>query len=104
MGLAHVENVAHLACRTALGKGIGETGVDIFFRDIQGQWEEIFPLADKKGLKAGKALKLGSDAKEPVGLVSRKEFPTLVAAPCPMRLRRDSKETLEETGKRPVKE
>lgn len=35
-------------------QGIGETGVDIFFREAQLQWEELFPFADKKSLQLAK--------------------------------------------------
>ncbi len=33
-------------------KGIGDTGVDIFFREAQSAWGELRPFADKKALKA----------------------------------------------------
>lgn len=77
-------------------KGMGETGVDIFFREIQGQWDEIFPFADKKGLKAARALKLASNAKELAGLVRRNKLPELVAALVRCDFAKDHKEIMEE--------
>ena len=35
-------------------QGIGDTGVDIFFREAQLQWEELFPFDDKNSLKLAK--------------------------------------------------
>ena len=35
-------------------KGLGKTGLDIFFRRIQGEWKEVYPFVDHKtsgGLK-----------------------------------------------------
>lgn len=43
-------------------KGIGEVGVDIFFREVQLVWEEVFPFADKVALRAAGRLGLGGDA------------------------------------------
>ena len=43
-------------------KGLGDVGVDIFFREIQGTWEELMPFADRRALEAARRLKLGGDA------------------------------------------
>jgi endonuclease III len=61
-------------------KGIGKVGADIFLREIQGVWEEAYPYADDRVLKAGRELGLGSDPKALAKLVSRRDFPRLVAA------------------------
>lgn len=61
-------------------KGIGDVGVDIFFREVQGAWEELYPFADRRALDAAKALDLGDDAKALSSLVDRADFPRLVAA------------------------
>jgi hypothetical protein len=61
-------------------KGIGDVGVDIFFRKVQGTWEELYPFADRRALHAAKTLNLGDDAKALSQLVDRKDFPRLVAA------------------------
>ncbi|GAB4819715.1 hypothetical protein N2152v2_006761 [Parachlorella kessleri] len=39
-------------------RGIGDGGVDIFFREAQLVWEELFPFADKKALKAARMVGL----------------------------------------------
>ncbi len=44
-------------------KGIGDVGVDIFFREAQLVWEELRPFADRRALDAAEALGLGSDAR-----------------------------------------
>lgn len=61
-------------------KGIGDTGADIFFREVQAAWEELYPFADKKALSAAKKLGLPQSAKGLAKLVSRKDFPRFLAA------------------------
>jgi len=61
-------------------KGIGDVGVDIFFREVQGFWDELFPFADKLALRAAKRHGLGEDAGALADLVPREEFPRFVAA------------------------
>lgn len=36
--------------------GIGDVGVDIFFREVQAAWEELVPFADTRALRAAKRL------------------------------------------------
>jgi endonuclease III len=60
-------------------KGVGDVGVDIFFREAQAAWAELRPFADERALKAAKRLGLGDSAEELAELVSEKEFPRLVA-------------------------
>jgi len=43
-------------------KGLGDVGVDIFFREMQAIWPELYPFADKKALQAADRLGLGNDA------------------------------------------
>lgn len=43
-------------------KGMGDVGVDIFFREAQVGWRELFPFADRRALDAARRLKLGTDA------------------------------------------
>ena len=48
-------------------KGIGPGVVGIFLRRVQGDWEEVFPYADERGLKAARMfglVKEGDDAEE----------------------------------------
>lgn len=69
--------------RTALKqvKGLGDVGVDIFFREVQRAWDELYPFADKRALAAARRLKLGSDARALAKLADGPaEFTRLVAA------------------------
>lgn len=43
-------------------KGIGDVGADIFFREVQLVWHELFPFADRRILEAAGRLELGQDA------------------------------------------
>lgn len=62
-------------------KGLGDVGVDIFFREAQVAWEELFPFADRRARDAAKRLRLGSDAEKLSELAGdRDEFARLVAA------------------------
>ncbi|MCQ0988333.1 hypothetical protein [Jiella marina] len=61
-------------------KGIGETGVDIFFREVQIAWDELYPFADKRALQAGAELGLGETAEELARHVERPDFPRLLTA------------------------
>jgi len=61
-------------------KGIGNVGVNIFFREAQLAWPELYPLADKASLNAAKRLGLGETTDDLAGMVDREDFPRLVAA------------------------
>lgn len=61
-------------------KGLGDTGVDIFFREAQLVWKELYPFADKKALQAARKLNLPAEADKLAELVSRTDFPKLIAA------------------------
>jgi endonuclease III len=61
-------------------KGIGDVGVDIFFREVQGAWGELYPFADRRALDVAEALELGSDPETLADLVPRKDYPRFVAA------------------------
>jgi hypothetical protein len=61
-------------------KGVGDVGVDIFFREAQVAWEELYPFADRRALDAAARLKLPKDAKRLAKLAgSRDEYARLVA-------------------------
>lgn len=60
-------------------KGIGDTGADIFFREVQLVWDEHFPFADNKALKAAAELGLPDDAAGLAGLVPKGDFVRLVS-------------------------
>jgi hypothetical protein len=61
-------------------KGMGDVGVDIFFREVQVAWEELHPFADRRALASAKRLGVGTTADELARQVSRKDFARLVAA------------------------
>ncbi len=61
-------------------KGIGDVGVDIFFRETQAAWDELRPFASGRPLDAAKRLDLGRDAEALADLVSERDLPRLVTA------------------------
>lgn len=61
-------------------KGIGDVGCDIFFRDAQAVWEELYPFCDRRALRAAEQLGLGSTPAELAKLASGKDFVRLVGA------------------------
>lgn len=63
-------------------KGEGDSGVDIFFREIQKVWHELFPFADAKALKVAKKMKLPTTAKGLAGRVNnnKNQYIKLLAA------------------------
>lgn len=60
-------------------KGIGDVGADIFFREAQLAWEELYPFADKKALDAAAKLGLYKTPGKLAQLVDRRNFPRLLA-------------------------
>jgi len=42
-------------------KGIGDVGVDIFFREVQGNWQELHPFLDERALRSAARLGLPED-------------------------------------------
>jgi hypothetical protein len=61
-------------------KGIGEVGADIFCREAQVTWDELFPFADRRALEAAGRLGLDNDANRLASRVARKDYPRLLAA------------------------
>ena len=61
-------------------KGMGDVGVDIFFREVQVAWEELFPFADKRALQAAGRLGLGTDARALARGRDPRTFARLMAA------------------------
>jgi hypothetical protein len=62
-------------------KGIGDVGVDIFFREVQLVWPELFPFADDRILSTADMLGLKPDPNELARLVrSRRDFVRLISA------------------------
>jgi len=62
-------------------KGIGDVGADVFFREVQAPWEELYPFADKRALAAAEKLDLGDSPRDLAKLVERKrDLPRLLSA------------------------
>lgn len=60
-------------------KGLGNVGVDIFFREVQLVWDELYPFVDQRALKAAQQLELGHDADEIASFLEKAEFVRLLA-------------------------
>ena len=60
-------------------KGLGDVGVDIFFREVQVCWDELRPFADRRALDAARRLELGGDVKA-LARAADGELPRLLAA------------------------
>ncbi len=80
-------------------KGVGDVGVDIFFREAQAAWDELFPFADRRALQGAKNLGLEDDPSSLARLVGDHDFPRLVAALVRVELEGDHDEVLEEAGR-----
>jgi endonuclease III len=74
-------------------KGIGDVGVDIFFREAQLAWPELYPFADEKVLATAKRVGLPSRPQKLAELVHRKrDFVRLVDSLITVMLNREEKE------------
>jgi endonuclease III len=70
-------------------KGIGSVGADIFLREVQAVWPEVYPYADQKVLEAAGRLGLPRNARGLASLVPKRQFPRLCAALIRTHLSRD---------------
>jgi endonuclease III len=61
-------------------KGIGDVGADIFLREVQGTWDELFPFVDRRSLAGAEKVGLPASGKALAELVRRRDFPRLAAA------------------------
>lgn len=61
-------------------KGLGDVGVDIFFREAQVTWTELHPFADKRARKTAAELGLDDDPESLATFVDQEDFATLAAA------------------------
>ena len=61
-------------------KGLGDVGVDIFFREMQVAWDELYPFAGERAHRTARELGLPADDAGLAKLVDRKDFPRLAAA------------------------
>lgn len=76
-------------------KGIGDVGADIFFREVQGAWDEIYPFADRRALDAAGRLGLEDTAVALARHVPPGDFPRLIAALIRVDLNKDYAGVLE---------
>jgi endonuclease III len=60
--------------------GIGDVSADIFLREIQATWHEVFPYADARVRAAARRLGLTDSPSALASLTSHKDFPRLAAA------------------------
>jgi len=61
--------------------GIGEVAVNIFFREVQLAWPELFPFADERTLASAKKLGLPAEARKLAALChNRRDYVRLVSA------------------------
>ncbi|MFO7565236.1 MAG: hypothetical protein R6X02_21510 [Enhygromyxa sp.] len=60
--------------------GIGPVGADIFLREVQLVWDEVYPFADARVLEAARELGLGGDPRSLSRLVDRADFARLTSA------------------------
>ena len=79
--------------------GIGDVGADIFVREAQVAWEELFPFADRRALEGAKELGFEDDAEVLLRLVGDRNFPRLVPALVRVKLEGDQDEVREEAGR-----
>ena len=61
-------------------EGLGEVGVDIFFREAQVAWEELFPFLDRRAAQAARRLGLDTDPRALAANQDPEAFGRLVAA------------------------
>jgi endonuclease III len=80
-------------------KGIGGVGADIFCREVQVAWSELFPFADRRALEAARRLGLEGDADRLARRVPHKDYPGLLAALVRTSLARDFDEVLQAAGR-----
>jgi hypothetical protein len=76
-------------------RGIGDVGADIFCREAQSAWDELFPFADRRALETAGRLGLEDDAERLARRVARKDYPRLLAALVRTGLAKDLDEVLE---------
>ncbi len=79
-------------------KGIGDVGVDVFFREAQVAWDELVPFADRRALTGASELGLGGDARALARHVDPADFPRLVAGLVRMGLAKDADGVCEAAG------
>jgi endonuclease III len=77
---ANAEDTDQLRTLLQQFPGIGQSGADIFCREVQGTWTEIAPFVDARALEGAHRLGLPPDAAALARLVPTAELPRLVGA------------------------
>lgn len=80
-------------------KGIGDVGADIFFREVQTAWDELYPFADARALKIADEMGLPDTAEGLARLAGRDRLPALLAALIRADLAGDSREDILQAAK-----
>ena len=80
-------------------KGIGNVGVDIFLREVQVAWEELFPFADERACQNARTLGLPADAMALLELVGKDDLPRFLSALVRVGLTGEREAVLEELHK-----
>lgn len=79
-------------------KGIKQVGADIFCREVQIAWDELFPFVDRKARKSAQKLGLPDDPQALSQLIPKREFTNLVAALIRVDLENDYEQVLAEAS------
>jgi len=79
-------------------KGIDDVGADIFLREVQAVWDELYPYVDGRVGKAAESIGLPGDAKGLAGLVDREDFPRFVAGLVRIDLGKEREVVLQKAG------
>lgn len=80
-------------------KGIGDTGADIFLREVQVVWREAGPFLDKKARKGAQSLGLPDDPQRLAQLSGRGKVASVATALVRTQLAKDKEEILEAAGR-----
>jgi endonuclease III len=80
--------------------GIGPTGADIFLREVQGVWRDLWPYVDRKVIAGAQLLGLPASPDALAGLVPNANFPRLASALVRVSLRKQSADELLATSGR----
>lgn len=70
-------------------KGVGTTGADIFLREVQAVWPDIYPFADDRVLRVAADLDLSDSVESLSQLCSQQDFARLTAAMIQIKVRHE---------------
>jgi endonuclease III len=75
-------------------KGVGTAGADIFLREVQAVWPDVYPYADDRVLSIAAALDLPDSVDNLSQLCSQQDFARLTAALMQVKLKREQEDFL----------